>query len=427
MAVSFAAPPSAGSAQEQALVDRVAAVVGDSVIALSQIQERIFQMEAQGAQVPDPGTAEWLQLQRELLDQMINEQLIVQAAIQDTTITVDDLEIEAMVAEEIDTRVSEFGGQQPFEAGLATQGMTLPGYRDLLRGQIRQQHLYQSFMQKRYGGLGTVVVEESEIRDFFEEQREAIGERPPTVIFTQIILVPTPSDSVREAVRAEAERVRTLAMEGQDFAELAMEYSQGPSGASGGDLGWFRRGDMVEAFSDAAFSMAINEISPPVESSFGFHVIKVHRRRSGEVRASHILFTVSPSPSDIEFYTETARTLGGRLGEGEDFQTLREEFGDPAAPDTLTVPLPRMTELPPGFAEPLSRADAGEVLEPIQYETRDGVRIAVVKVEEVLPAGAYTVDDPMLRDRIIQTLQQQKLVEQILEELREKTYIQIRM
>lgn len=420
-------PTTTVAAQDRSLVDRVAAVVGDSVIALSQLQERIFQLQAGGAEVPLQGSAEFLQLQRELLDQMIGEQLIVQAAIQDTTIMVDDLEVEALVAEEIDGRVADFGTQQVFEEGLETQGFTLSGYRDLLRGQIRQQRLYQQFMQKKSVALTTVVVEETEIEEFFESQREAIGERPPTVVFAQIILAPTPSDSVREAAQAEAERVRQLAMDGGDFAELAREFSQGPSAEAGGDLGWFRRGDMVQEFSDAAFSMAINQISPPVESSFGYHVIQVNRRRSGEVRASHILFEVKPSPSDINLFLETARDLKGRLESGEDFETLRESFGDTAEPDTLPVPLARLRELPPGFAEPLSRANAGDVLDPIQYDLRDATRIAVVKVVEVLPAGPYTVDDPQLRGQIIQNLQQQKLVEQILDELRAKTYIQIRM
>ncbi len=420
-------PPTKLAAQDRSLVDRIAAVVGDSIIALSQVQERIFQLQAGGTEVPPQGSAEFLQLQRELLDQMINEQLIVQAAVKDTTILVDDLEVEGLVAEEIDGRVAEFGTQQTFEDGLAAQGFTLSGYRDLLRGQVRQQRLYQQFMQKKSVGLSTVIVEETEIQEFFDAQREAIGERPTTVVFAQIILVPTPSDSVREAARAEANRVRQLAIDGGDFAELAKEHSQGPSGEAGGDLGWFRRGDMVQEFSDAAFGMAINEISPPVESSFGFHVIQVNRRRSGEVRASHILFTVEPSPADVELFVETAGDLKGRLESGEDFETLRQDFGDTEQPDTLPIPLGRLQELPPGFAEPLSRADAGDVLDPIQYETREGIRIGVVKVVDVLPAGPYTVDDPQLRGQIIQNLQQQKLVEQILDELRAKTYIQIRM
>lgn len=70
---------------------------------------------------------------------------------------------------------------------------------------------------------------------------------------------------------------------GEDFAALAQEASTGPSGPSGGDLGWFRHDDMVPEFADAAFALQPGEISPPVRSPFGWHVIKVEERRSAPV------------------------------------------------------------------------------------------------------------------------------------------------
>jgi len=92
--------PSPGlEAQDQTLVDRIAAVVGDSVIALSQIEERVFQIEAQGSEIPPRGSSEFVRLQRDILDQMIDEQLIVQAALRDTTIVLDDIELEGLVSD----------------------------------------------------------------------------------------------------------------------------------------------------------------------------------------------------------------------------------------------------------------------------------------------------------------------------------------
>jgi hypothetical protein len=117
-----------------------------------------------------------------------------------------------------------------------------------------------------------------------------------------------------------------------------------------------------------------------------------------------------------------------RLEAGESFEALREEFGDTSEPDTLRVPFDRLQEFPPGFAEPLSRSEAGQVLGPLEYLAGgNDTRFAVLKVLEVLPAGPYTLEDQALRSRIVQTLQQQKLVEQILDELRSQTYVQIRM
>ena len=215
-------------------------------------------------------------LQRDILDQMLGEQLIVQAALKDSTILVDELELDDMVSQDIQQRSSSFeGGSGAFQQALEEQGWTLASYREFVRGQARQQRLYQQYLAKRSRDLAGIIVEESEIREFFEAQKDRMGERPPSVEFTQIVVLSSPSDSSKELARIEAERVRQLAVEGEDFEDLARRFSQDPgSKDEGGDLGWFRRGAMVEEFEAAAFALRINEISQPVESAFGFHIIK---------------------------------------------------------------------------------------------------------------------------------------------------------
>ncbi|MFC1791673.1 peptidylprolyl isomerase [Gemmatimonadota bacterium] len=428
-ALALAGPSSANlRAQDETLVDRVAAVVGDSVIVFSQIEERLFQLSYQGVEVPAQGTPARTQLQRDVLDQMIGEMLIVQAALRDTTIVVDDAEVESAISEDLQTRIREFGGQNAFQQALQGQGWTLSTFREFLKTQARQQRLYQQFMAKRARGLASVIVEESEIRAFFEEQQEAIGQRPPTVKFAQVIVNPAPSDSAREGARVEALRIRQLAMDGEDFSELARQFSQDPGTAEGGgDLGWFRRGIMVPAFEDAAFNLAINEVSQPVESPFGLHIIRVDRRRQGEIRARHILFSLEPTPGDVERAGETADQVRAGLEAGEALNVLREEYGDLAAPDTLEIPFDRLQELPPGFAEPLVQSEEGQVVGPLRYEVEGQVRFAVLKVVQLREGGAYSLEDEDLRNMIRENIQQTKLVEQILEELRAKTYVQIRI
>ncbi len=328
--------PSVLKAQEGELVDRIAAVVGDSVVTMTQIQERIFQLASQGAEIPTEPSAQ-ARLQREILDQMIGEQLIVQAALRDTTISVAESDLEAMVAQDLQSRARQFpGGQAAFQEALQAQGWTLASYRDFLRGQVRQQQLYQQYMAKRSRDLSGIVVLDSEIETFFQEQQGNLGQRPPSVAFTQIIVLSSPSDSAKDIARAEAERIREMALDGEDFSELARRFSNEPGAEdSGGDLGWFRRGDMVEAFEEAAFTLPLERISEPVETPFGFHLIKVERRRSGEVRARHILIQPETSDQDRLRAEGVANDVLARMEAGEDFVALGGEFGDPQAPDTL--------------------------------------------------------------------------------------------
>jgi len=414
------------AAQEGSLVDRIAAVVGDSVITLTQIQERVFQLASQGVEIPEDPSAR-ARLQREILDQIIGEQLIVQAAIRDSTIVVDETDLEERVSQDLQQRIRQYpGGQAAFQQALQAQGWTLASYRDFLRGQLRQQRLYQSYMAKRSRDLAGIAVQESEIEQFFEEQKENLGDRPPTIEFTQIIVPTLPSDSAKEATRAEAERIRQLALQGEDFAELARRFSQEPGAQdSGGDLGWFRRGEMVAAFEEAAFNLGINQISAVVETEFGFHIIKVERRRSGEVKARHILLQPQTSERDRTLARERAETVKSRLQAGEDFVALRSEYGDGQSPDTLEVPFDRLRELPPGFAEPLLQSDSGQILGPIEYQAAGTARFAVLQVLDVREGGEFSLDE--MRSQIRQRLQEDKLVEKILEELRSQTYVQIRI
>jgi peptidyl-prolyl cis-trans isomerase SurA len=418
--------PPAVSAQEEGLVDRIVAVVGDSVITLTQIQERIFQLSSQGLEVPPEGAAR-TRLQREVLDQIVGEQLIVQAAIRDTTIAVDETDLEERVSQDLQQRMRQFpGGQSAFQQALQAEGWTLASYRDFLRGQVRQQRLYQQYMAKRSRDLSGIMIQEAEIEAFFREQEGNLGQRPSTVSFTQIIHLSTPSDSAREAARAEAERIRQLALRGEDFSDLAKRFSQEPGAQeSGGDLGWFRRGEMVQAFEDAAFNLGTDQISDVVETPFGFHVIKVERRRSGEVRARHILIQPETTEGDRVAARGTAETVKARLQAGEDFVALREAFGDPQSPDSLEVPFDRLRELPPGFAEPLLQSEPGEIIGPIEYEVSGKARFAVIQVQEVREGGQFSLED--LRPQIRERLQQENLLERILEELRSQTYVDIRL
>lgn len=91
-----------------------------------------------------------------------------------------------------------------------------------------------------------------------------------TVVKASHILVPT---------EEEAQTVKTMLDEGEDFAMLARQYSKCPSKAAGGDLGYFKRGQMVKEFEKAAFSLPVGQVSEPVQTQFGWHIIKVTDRR----------------------------------------------------------------------------------------------------------------------------------------------------
>ena len=408
------------------IVERIVAVVGDSVILMTQIDEQIIRLRAQGATLPNDVEG-LIQVRGELLDQLVNELLVVQEAIRDTLIIVEEAEVEDRVTEDLAQRVRAFGGQSALQQALSAQGMTMAAYREMLKAQVRRGLLRDQYLQRRSQRLASIVVQEEEVRAFFDAQAGDLGQRPATITFAQLVFEPTPSEAAVDLARAEAEAIRARALEGEDFEELARRNSDDPGSQQlGGDLGWFRRGNMVPEFEDEAFALNEGEIGELVETDFGFHIIKVERRRGGEVNARHILIQPEVLPEDIDRTRVLGFELRGRIEAGESIAELRETYGNLDAPDTMAVPVNQLGDLPPGFDAALENAEAGVLAGPLDYQTQQGQTFfAIIQVVEVREEGAYSYED--VADQIRSRLRDQKLMEQIISDLREKAYIDIRM
>lgn len=409
---------------ESDVVDRVVAFVGDSAILRSQIDEEIERMRVVGsAEVPEAGP-ELEALRAQILDTWVNLMLILVAADLDSLVSIPDEVIEEQVTQEIDNVTQRFGGQARLQQALAQEGLTLAEYREMTRSQIAQQQIRQAFLGLRLRDAPRPSLSEEEVLEAFEGMRGSLEQRPKLITFRQVVIAPNPSDSALAAARAEARDLRLRLLEGAPFDSLATEHSDDPgSAAEGGDLGWFRRGGMVQQFDETVFSMVEEEISDLVETRFGFHIIRLDRIRPGERRARHILVRPETSAADMQAAADTADLVADEARAGAQMEELFERYSDPEAPDSLTVPAPQLSSLPPGYSA-LEFAASGDVLGPVSYRTAQGDnRFAVIKVIEVREAGAYTFDD--LRTQISEQLVQERQIEAILEDLRARTHVEI--
>lgn len=420
--------PAVASAQvvEPDVVDRLVAVVGDSVVVQTQIQEEIQRMRLGGRSIPSETDPAYDALFREVLQQFVDRLLILQAAAQDSLIQVDDAVIDEQVNEQITQLTQQFGGQTALQQALAAEALTLAEYREMLRSEARTARIQQLYMQSRLRDAPPASVTEDELLARFQDARAQLQQRPKTLTFHQVVVAPQASeDAVREA-RLKAEAILDSIHAGEDFARLAEAHSDDPGTASaGGDLGWFRRGQMVREFEDVAFSLIDGQVSDVVETEYGFHIIKVERYRAGERRARHILIMPETTESDIERARELAEEIAQEARSGTSMEELYEQHADPATPDSVTVAFEQLGDLPEAYAQ-LRTASSGDVVGPLRYQTGpDETRFAVVHVDEIREAGAYTFED--LRGQIAAQLRQEKLIDRLLEQLRARTYIDIRM
>jgi len=159
-----------------------------------------------------------------------------------------------------------------FQQAIKSQGMTWEAYRAKVKGEIEKAQLVNREIRQH------VNISPEEIRRYYDQHLDdyAIAER----IRVRDIFISADSseDDALEHARAKAEEVRKLALSGRDFATLARQYSEGPGADKGGELGTFSRGEMEGDLEEVLLRLKPGEISEPVRSGGGFHLLRVDER-----------------------------------------------------------------------------------------------------------------------------------------------------
>ncbi|MBO8125836.1 MAG: peptidylprolyl isomerase [Firmicutes bacterium] len=216
----------------------------------------VTQLEAQNGTLPS-GQIELISAQ--LLNQMIDEKIILQAA-KEAGIKVNDEELEKVVAD----FKEQIGGEEHFDQLLKSQNVSL----DEFNRRVTEQIMIQKMLEK-VAGEGTVS--DDEIAKAYEE------------VHAKHILIRTSEEAGDEEAKAKIEEIRAELANGASFSELAKKYSEDPgSKDNGGDLGFISRGQTVPEFERAAFALAEGEVSEPVKTQFGYHLIKVVERKEAK-------------------------------------------------------------------------------------------------------------------------------------------------
>lgn len=408
---------------EPELVDRIVAVVGDSVVLASELDEQIERLRATGQPVPmDPEGLE--ELKREQLEAMVNELVMIQAAERDS-IFVAEQDVAGQVDATVQEQIRRFGTRSAFEEALSREGLTLDQYREIVARGARRAGTQQQFMATIERDRTPPPVSDAELREFFEERREELGRRPATIEFKQVVVTPEPSDSAMARAREEATAILEELQEGEDFATLARRHSD-DSGTrqQGGELGWFRRGRFVPEFERVAFSLRPGQFSNIVQTSFGLHIIKVERARGAERLARHILVRPEVTEEDRARTRERAENVAEALRRGASIDSLIEAVHDPVE-QSRVGPAVR-DSLPSPWRSQLRGVRAGDVVGPFRIPSSQQEAYTVVQITDVTEAGEYSLEDQELRTQIRQYLQREKLLDEVLSELRSSTYIDIR-
>lgn len=259
---SPAATETAGPSVE--LKDPVAKVNGEE-ISKAQIEEAFkAAVQASGVKADDLTPDQKLNGYRQILDELIMDKLVAKAAAGET---VSDEDVNAEIAK----LKKQFPSEEAFETQLKEAGQSPEKLNTAIRTMLQQQHWMQS--QIKDGDK----IDEAEAKKFYDTNTEEF-KNPETVKASHILFMVNKDDSeeVVKQKEAAAKKAAARAKKGEDFNKLAKELSEEPGAKeSGGDLGFFAKDRMVPEFAEVAFSQKPGDISAPVKTQFGWHVIKV--------------------------------------------------------------------------------------------------------------------------------------------------------
>jgi peptidyl-prolyl cis-trans isomerase SurA len=218
----------------------------------------------------EAGDEQLREAERRILDQLIDEKLVNQEADR-LTITISEREIDAAVKEM--QNHNKLNDAQ-FAAVLADEGLSMQKYREQLKGQMKKVRVIDQEIKSR------IQVSKEEIETYYEKHASDFNAEPEVRI-QQIRLVIPPESSAGEIARiqARAESILSKIKGGEDFTSLVSLYSQDPSASAGGDMGVFKRGELLPAIDEYAFGMKPGEVSPVIRTEGGFHIVKVLARR----------------------------------------------------------------------------------------------------------------------------------------------------
>ncbi|NUM31770.1 MAG: peptidylprolyl isomerase [Bacteroidetes bacterium] len=282
-------------AQHKQVIEDIAAVVGENIIVKSEWETEYLQAKEQYTEYNGD-------LHCEILNQLILQKLMLHKAEIDS-IVVSDEQVDYETERKMRYFISQIGDEKKLEQYL---GKTILQYKEEIKPKIKQQMLIQE-VQKSL--LDPVKVTPTEVKNYFDDiPADSLPLFGAEVELGQIIITPKPNKYAKEYAYTLIKKYRDDIIAGKrNFEITAKSFSDDKTSAvNGGELGFFKRGEMVATFEAAAFKLKPDSISPIIETQFGFHILKLIERKGERINVRHILIKPTIINQDL---VETEKLL----------------------------------------------------------------------------------------------------------------------
>jgi peptidyl-prolyl cis-trans isomerase SurA len=407
-------------AEEVVKLDRIVAIVDQTVVTEQELESRIAtvtaQLKKQGTELPAENI-----LRKQILERLITDTLQIQYAAQ-TGLKVDDNQLDKTIeriAEQNQMTLTEFS------EALAKDGVSMRKFRSDIRNEITIARLREREVD------GRVNVTESEIDNFLTSQAANTENQDEFEI--SHILIRTPEEGATEDVQKAKAKVDAAVKElnnGKSFAEVSASFSDAPNALEGGKLGWKSGTQMPALFLDALKTMQVGEVSQPLRSPNGFHVLKLTNKRGGnsplviqQTHSRHILIKLSEIMSEKEG-KQKMDNIKERLDNGEKFEALARQYSeDSTASNGGDLGWINPGDTVPQFEKAMNELKDNQISQPVR--TQFGWHVI-----QVIERRSQDMSKEAARLKARQEIRAKKADEAYqdwIRELRDRAYVELRL
>ncbi|WP_111670869.1 peptidylprolyl isomerase [Algoriphagus litoralis] len=378
------------------VLDKIVAKVDNNIILESEVQQTYIEALAQAQQgITAPTRCEVFE------SLMINKLMVAKAEIDSVLVT--EPEVMLQVDNRFNAVMQQFGGDE--SVLVQVYGKTAEQLKGEIEDVIREQLIVSKMRSKITEGL---TVSPADVRSFFNSiPKDSLPLFTSEASVGQIVKKPEVSPEVRAQLIAQLSQFKQDILDGKaDFADLAKRYSEDPgSGSQGGDLGFFRRGELAPEYEATALGLRPGEISDPVETQFGFHMIQLLEIKGTSYNTRHILRIPTPSEEDIAKTERYLDSLKKEIEAGRiDFAKAAKEYSDDRAtsdnggfftdPSSGSKRLSLRTLEDPVLYFTIDTMEVGNITKPIRFEDpREGIKVRILYYQAKYPAHRANLND----------------------------------
>lgn len=356
-----------------------------------------------------------------VLDNLINQNLMVTKALEDS-ISVSDEELNEAWSNALNNLVRRYGSEKRIED---VYGKSINRLKFEYSDQIRKNLLVQKLQQQQFMN---VKAGPSEVELFYKEYQDSIETIPERIEIFHIVKNVSSNENKKEQTIQLARQVRDSILKGELEFEMAAErYSADVATKSdGGNLGWFNKGKLVPEFENAAFKLQQGELSLPIETPFGYHIIQTLEKKENSINTRHIVFSIKTTNEDNLKAKEFLVNLKQQVESGSNFEELARKFSDDKETKGYGGLIGKLTinNIPKNIKENINSMNEGDVSEPLPYNadpTKTSYHI-IYKKRTIDSHKPSLEDDYELLQNYATNKKRQEQMKDFFDKLREEIY-----